>query len=83
MSGTEKIVKPLIIVFCLFLSGCAQISQPQGSDTLGSSPKWTDEERAAYEKCLEDNMAMSVAWEVIEAQCAASVAGEKDPLDAR
>lgn len=75
-------MRPLTLVLCLFLVGCTQSSQPQSSDGAGLTTQWTDEERAAYEQCLQDNMAVSVAWEVIEAQCAAAVDDESDPLNA-
>ena len=40
----------------------------------------TDE--AAYQQCLQDNMAASIAWEMIEQNCREQVGGEEaDPLD--
>lgn len=65
-------MKSLMMISLLFLVGCAAVPD---------APSRTDEEQAAYEQCLQDNMAVSVAWEVIEQQCAASVSSESDPLD--
>lgn len=83
----EKLTKSLVIIMVSLLVGCAQITgsgstsdpDPNAMTDTGR----TDEEQAAYEQCLRDNMAVATAWEVIEQQCAASVSSQGDPLDMR
>ena len=69
-------MKSLAMISALLVGGCAQLSEADGKS-------WTDEEQAAYEQCLQDNMAVSIAWEIIEQQCAASVSPQDGPLDSR
>ena len=65
-------MKSLMMISLLFLVGCAAVPD---------APSGTDEEQAAYEQCLQDNMAVAIAWEIIEQRCAASVSPAPDPLD--
>ena len=69
-------MKSLAMILALLPGGCAQLSEADGKSR-------TDKEQAAYEQCLQDNMAVSIAWEIIEQQCAASVSPHSDPLDRR
>lgn len=87
----EKLKKSLVMIVVSLLVGCAQItgsgstSNPDPNTMTGTDTGTgrTDEEQAAYEQCLRDNMAVATAWEVIEQQCAASVSPQSDPLDMR
>ncbi len=36
---------------------------------------------AAYQQCLEDNMAVAMAWEAIEEMCRKRTSGKDHPLD--
>lgn len=47
--------------FCLAASACA--TQPP------LAAGWSDEKEKIYQQCLEDSMAMAVAWEMIEQSC--------------
>lgn len=38
---------------------------------------------AAYQQCLKDNMAVAMAWEMIEASCREETGGGEDPLGAK
>lgn len=38
---------------------------------------------AAYQQCLEDSMAVAMAWEAIEEMCRERTEAEGDPLDLR
>lgn len=40
-----------------------------------------DARQAAYQQCLEDNMAVAMAWEAIEEMCRERTSGEDTPLD--
>ncbi len=82
-----------VFLACLVLLSCTEAKGPQPDADVGTEatapepvaevgidPAWTDQQRADYEQCLQDNMAVATAWEVIQQQCAASVSGEDDPL---
>lgn len=47
------------------------------------TPGMSEAEQAAYQACLQRNMAVAVAWSVIEENCAREARGEKDPLAGR
>lgn len=36
---------------------------------------------AAYQQCLEDNMAVAMAWKAIEQSCRERTSGDDHPLD--
>lgn len=44
------------------------------------APGMSDAEQAAYQACLQRNMAVATAWSLIEENCAREARGEKDPL---
>ncbi len=48
-----------------------------------ANPNWTAEEKAAYEKCLEESIMQAVAWEVIQQQCSDTVNRRPNPGEAR
>lgn len=87
----ENLKKSLVIIMVSLLVGCAQITgsgstsdpDPNTMTDTDTGTGRTDEEQAAWEQCLRDNMAVAIAWEIIEQQCAASVSPQSDPLDMR
>ncbi len=66
-----------IIVLAAMAASSACSSTDQGANDNG----WTAEQQAAYDQCLQDNMAVSVAWEMIEQSCRDEVDGKKGPAD--
>ena len=71
-----------VLVLVPILGACAH---PVGSQQEGTlDPQLTPEQEAAYEKCLQENMAVATAWELIEEQCRKAVMSDSDdPLGAR
>ena len=65
------------------LAACACTSAP--ADVVETENDLTPEQQIAYEKCLKDNMAVAVAWEIIEARCLEEAQGEAwiDPLQVK
>jgi len=58
----------------LALVGCAPTAN-------GKDEELSPQEKAAYDQCLQDNMMVATAWEVIEQQCLDQVKGrDHDPL---
>ena len=41
----------------------------------------TAAQEAAYQQCLQDNMAVAMAWEAVEEMCRERTSGEDHPLD--
>ena len=77
----------ILIAFLLCLSACmpqnkTELEPPPRLDPM-ANPNWTAEERAAYEKCLEESIMVAMAWEVIQQQCRDSVNRTAEPLSAR
>ncbi len=52
----------LTIVSTLILAGC-QYQHPDAHDEV------LDAQEAAYQQCLQENMAVATAWEAIEQSC--------------
>ncbi len=63
-------------LLALIASACAHAP-------VNGKGEWSEAQQAAYEQCLEDNMAAAVAWEMIEQSCREQVEGEADPLRLR
>ena len=61
-------MKNILIIGCAGLAACAT-----------ADGEWSDADEAAYQTCLQENMAAAVAWEMIEESCRKQVAGEDDP----
>ena len=60
------------ISMAILTAGCASADQAPAEE-------WTTEDEAAYQQCLKDNMAASVAWEMIEQSCRDQVEGKDGP----
>ena len=58
------------IVATLFFSLAAACAN------TGRDAAWSAENEAAYQQCLQDNMAAAVAWEMIEQDCRKAAGGE-------
>lgn len=77
-----------VIALILFVStGCidrnkTELEPPPRLDPMANS-NWTAEERAAYEKCLEESIMQAVAWEVIQQQCSDAVNRRPAPTETK
>ena len=63
-----------VMIFCAV--GCT----PSPPPTPAADPAMTAEQKSVYELCLERNMAVATAWELIEQQCRAQALDKPDPL---
>lgn len=70
---------PLRLALCLGfgLAGCSGLP----SEEPAAEPALTAEQQAAYEDCLQANMAVATAWELIEAQCLEEATGKSPTLE--
>jgi PBP1b-binding outer membrane lipoprotein LpoB len=54
------------------LAACASTPQPDAEAAA---------REAAYQQCLQENMAIAMAWEAIETMCRERTSADSDPLD--
>ncbi len=73
--------KTYLLLPALAAAGCVSIAETHITET--GKTAWTAEQQAAYDQCLQDNMAVAIAWEMIEQSCREEVGGNADPLDLR
>ncbi|MBL4664608.1 MAG: hypothetical protein JKY23_01395 [Nitrospinaceae bacterium] len=74
MINTDALKTYFLVALSMAVSSCASIDD-------GANAVWTSEAEAAYQQCLQDNMAVATAWEMIEQSCRERVAGSNDRLD--
>ncbi|MGD2132711.1 MAG: hypothetical protein PVI23_07955 [Maricaulaceae bacterium] len=65
----------IILALSTSLVACMTEDAPE-TDAEG----FTSDQRAAYDQCLQDNMAVATAWELIEESCRREVLEDPDPL---
>lgn len=65
------------------IAACAEGTlgtEPETAPALMNERGLTAEQEAAYQQCLQDNMAVAMAWEIIEQTCLEEARGDAKPL---
>jgi len=76
ISAHAQVKRLALSLTALAVLGCA-------TDPAINENGWTAEQQDAYDQCLQDNMAVATAWEMIERSCREHVSGADDPLGER
>ena len=65
----------------LLLLALAACDDGQNDELSNRTTGWSADQQAAYDRCLEENMAVATAWEIIEQQCRDRIdGGQGNPL---
>ena len=84
MLSAMNSIKQIVVVasMMIILAACSNKPESQSPDGLVADlpPEWTAEQRTSYQECLDDNRAVTMAWQVTRQQCRDVIDSAPNPM---